>query len=328
MNLSVSDENLWVRSQNIIFQDRGLTIERGAFVDSKRCDRKIPYKIYLPQEEGLYPVIIWSHGLGGSRDGAGFISRFLASHGYAVVHIQHLGTDSSLWEGKDGHPWDVIRNTRIPRKSTLSRFQDVPFVLDQLKIWKDQNPDQGQKMNLSTLGMSGHSFGALTTQMMAGQKRGTGKRLYDLWEPRFKAGIVYSPVPVRKIYDGSNINVYQDFKIPLFFMTGTKDSSPVEGFDYTERLHVYEGSQGPSQHILIKQGGDHMVYNGSRGKLEENPKRATHEKIVQIASLAFWDAYLNDNKNAHQWLTRSFAAWLGDEGQYEFRNDQFKNDKI
>lgn len=125
---------LWNQSVDPQEPPAQIEIERGDWEDSSRGGRKVPYKIYAPVGQGgeRFPVILWSHGLGGSREGAGFISRYIASHGYIVVHIQHAGTDSELWEGKPGHPWDVIRQTKIPRKATLQRLQDVPFAVDQL----------------------------------------------------------------------------------------------------------------------------------------------------------------------------------------------------
>ena len=112
-------------------------LKRGEFVDESRDGRIVPYKLYYPAdyEGGRLPVIFWSHGFGGNRDGAAFLSRFLTAHGYILMHITHHGTDSSLWEGKEGHPWDVLRKAKIPRETTLARFADVPFALDQLRAW-------------------------------------------------------------------------------------------------------------------------------------------------------------------------------------------------
>lgn len=297
-----------------------ISIHRGAFIDLTRDGRDIPYKIYTPDlvEPRRCPVIVWSHGLGGSRDGAGFISRYVASYGYVIVHIQHRGTDSSLWEGKPGHPWDVIRATHIPRSATLARLRDVPFVLDQLPLLA---PELTAMMDFDSIGMSGHSFGAMTTQVMAGQKRGYGRHLYDLFEDRFKCGIVYSPGTVYEKHGHEPQDFYGSMRLPLFFMTGTDDASPVvEGSTYKDRLEVFEYSGGPEQSLLILEGGDHMVYNGSRGKLQDNPKRDIHEKILRIASLAFWEAYLKGDAAAKTWLTGGdFAEWLGREGEYEFR---------
>ncbi|HPF78862.1 MAG TPA: hypothetical protein PLF01_06165, partial [Alphaproteobacteria bacterium] len=145
-------------------------IIRDELIDHDRHDRPVKIKVYYPVNHTMtdLPVVIWSHGLGGSVDGAAFLSRFVASHGYVIVHVQHLGTDSSLWEGKEGHPWDIIRSTHIPRKATLNRFDDIPFVLNQLPDWMAAHPEVAEHADLSTMGKSGHSFGALTTQVMAG----------------------------------------------------------------------------------------------------------------------------------------------------------------
>ena len=35
-----------------------------------------------------------SHGLGGSHEGYAYLGRHLASHGYVVVHVTHLGSDT------------------------------------------------------------------------------------------------------------------------------------------------------------------------------------------------------------------------------------------
>ena len=298
-----------------------IMIERGAWADSRRGGRKIPYKIYYPVEDsgGKLPVIFWSHGLGGSRDGGGFISRFLASHGYVVVHIQHPGTDSSLWEGKPGHPWDAIRATKIPRKAVLDRYRDVPFALDALEEFAKERPEIGARMDFSRLGMSGHSFGAGTTQIMAGQKLGFGRRQYCLREKRFKAGILYSPVPSYNRKDSPR-SIYGGIAMPLFHMTGTADTSPVEGFGYARRLEVFDHSGGPDQHLMVLKDGDHMVYNGSRGKLGDNPKRGLHEDLIKIAALAFWDAQLKDDKAARDWLVNGgFSQWAGEEAEYRHR---------
>lgn len=308
---------LWSPTISAEVEPMQIAIARGEWVDAKRDGRKVAYKTYCPVDQGTqkFPVIIWSHGLGGSRDGAGFISRYIASHGYVVVHIQHIGTDSSLWEGKDGHPWDVIRATHIPRSATLERLKDVPFALSQLDTL-----DIAPFMDMTRIGMSGHSFGALTTQVMAGQRRGRGARQYSLFEERFKAGIVYSPVPVKDKKGHPPADFYGGIQIPLLMMTGTDDDSPIEGSGYEVRLEVFDYSGGPDQHLLVLDKGDHMVYNGSRGKLDANPKRDVHEQIIKILSLAFWDAYLKDDQAAKDWLTHDGVKnWLSDEATYQFR---------
>ena len=289
-------------------------LKKGEFVDAGRGDRVVPYKIYHPVDHDLQsmPVIIWSHGFGGNRDGAGFLSRFLAGQGYTIVHLTHHGTDSSLWEGKDGHPWDILRKAVVSRETTLDRFKDVPFVLDQLPEWAAENHEIGQYMDFDNIGMSGHSFGAMTTQVMAGQMfPDENGKLISMKEPRFKAGILYSPVPIRHLVNEEpEVHIYGPIDIPLLHMTGTEDESPLEGFGYERRLVVHDYTAHPEKYLLVKEGGDHMVYNGTRGKLGDNDLREAHEEQIKTAALSFWDAMLKDDEGARRFIEENYVPEL------------------
>tara|TARA_R110002124_G_scaffold129483_1_gene291008 strand:+ start:315174 stop:316151 length:978 start_codon:yes stop_codon:yes gene_type:complete len=301
-------------------------IARGKWIDTDRGDRAVLYKIYQPapiegmeQSDKKLPVIIWSHGLGGTRDGAGFVARYLASFGYIIVHIQHHGTDSSLWEGKAGHPWDNIRAAKIPRKAALQRYQDVPFAIRCLKTAKNIDDTLYQRMDFDNMGMSGHSFGAGTSQIMAGQTLGRGKRLYQYKQEDFKAGIIYSPIPSFNRQDDAAV-VYGAIDIPLFHMTGTDDGSPLDNTGYEPRLEVYEAIDKADQHLFVLEDGDHMIYSGSRGQLGASDNRERHEELILISSLAFWDSYLRHDKNALHWLTGDgFDTYLASDGYYKFK---------
>jgi len=64
--------------------------------DAKR-DRRLPVKIYFPKTGGgPFSVILFSHGLGGTREGYEYLSRYWASHGYVSVHLQHPGSDEAV----------------------------------------------------------------------------------------------------------------------------------------------------------------------------------------------------------------------------------------
>lgn len=293
---------------------------RGSLTDSSRGNRPVNIKMYYPDVPSLtgIPLIVWSHGLGGSIDGASFISRFMTSHGYAVLHVQHQGTDSGLWEGKSGHAWDIIRATPIPRSATIARFFDVPFVLDNLSGWIGQNhPHLAAQIDMGNVAMSGHSLGSLTTQVLMGQRFPDEHGFLENYaDPRFKCGMLYSPIPEFRITGHLPSDIYCTIKRPLFHMTGTEDSSPVEGFEYQRRLEVYDNSPD-EKYLLILNHGDHMIYNGSRGKLGQTPYRELHETIVKISSLAYWDAKLKGDRKAQEWLTGGgFATYLNGDGEF------------
>ncbi|MBI1301973.1 MAG: hypothetical protein GC137_10025 [Alphaproteobacteria bacterium] len=300
----------WTPEHNIRENPYRVVLKRGELIDENRDGRSVPYKIYYPTDHDLtdMPVILWSHGFGGNRDGAGFISRFIAEQGYILIHLTHIGTDSSLWEGKPGHPWDILRQTKVSRETTLNRMHDVPYVLNHLEHWYKNDEEFGKYMDLSRIGMSGHSFGAMTTQAMAGMLLPDKEQnLLSLRDKRISSGILYSPTPISHLTEEDPNKLYGDIDIPLFHMTGTDDASPTEGYDYSHRLIIHDHAGHPEQYLQVLEDGDHMVYNGTRGKLAANPKREQHEVEIQHASLAFWDAYLKDHAQAKNWLEKNFV---------------------
>lgn len=305
-------------------------IKRGAFIDESRGGRAVPYKIYYPDAvqdapaggfAPPYPLIVWSHGLGGTRDGAAFVARYVAAHGYILAHIQHDGTDDSLWRNeKDIHPWDAIRaKMPVAWEVVRDRYLDVSFALDSLIETLRNDPDIGPILDLDTIGMSGHSFGALTTQAMAGQA--VGRAVPEFFtEPRFKAGILYSPVPNFRV-ELPPQEIYGPISIPLLHMTGTNDVSPVEGFGYDKRVEVWEHANGPDQHLIIIDGADHMVFNGSRGQLPDYPDLEADKNVISMTSLAWWDAFLKDDAAAMAWLKgEGVQNWLGRKAEYMYKN--------
>ena len=311
--------------------DTRVLLARGDLIDNTRTNddgsvRTVPFKLYYPADYSEQcPVIFWSHGYGGSRDGAGFLARYLASHGYILVHLTHTGTDSSLWEGKEGHPWDVLRKHHITRATTLNRYRDIRFVLDTMPGWLAlEKPEVARIADFKRLGMSGHSFGAITTQVVAGQLTpGADNTLISLHEPRFTAGILYSPVPGTSHLSGDGpenhpVNIYESIAIPLLHMTGTEDSSPIGDSPYTDRLIVHKDTPDHvGKALLVKEDGDHMVYNGTRGQLAASDKRDLHEAITKIMTLAWWDYHLKGSVAAQDWLAGAGVEnYLGADAQW------------
>ena len=289
-------------------------IDKGLWVDEARGGRTVPYKIYRPEimDADSYPLVVWSHGLGGTRDGAGFLGRYLAARGFIHAHIQHDGSDDCLWRGMPGHPWDNIRKGTVSREDVFNRYTDTSFALDNLKNMYDG------KLDFSRIGMSGHSFGAHTTQVIAGQLAGR-ETPEDKSDPRIVAGILYSPVPAFRHAVGGR-DVYAAINRPLLHMTGTKDESPVEHFGYDKRLEVFEQAGNPDQHLFILNGADHMVYNGSRGQLESYPEIEKHQAMIAQLAHIWWEAWLNHDDAAMAWLNGpGVQQWVEGEGVYKKR---------
>src|ERR1039457_5151717 len=63
-------------------------------------NRDLPVRVYLPTNTAPVPVILFSHGLGGNREGSKFLGGHWASRGYAAVFLQHPGSDDSVWKSE------------------------------------------------------------------------------------------------------------------------------------------------------------------------------------------------------------------------------------
>ena len=152
----------------------------GDWTDAARSNRDVPFKIYYPpQAEGARPVVIFSHGLGGNRDGAEYLLRYLAENGYVAVAVQHAGSDTPSVFGKameggnfDRNKLDAAIKDAISPGVAVDRFRDIPFALDQLAVMNKNDEKLRGRLDLNRVGMSGHSYGAITTLIIAGQMTG------------------------------------------------------------------------------------------------------------------------------------------------------------
>ncbi len=258
--------------------------------------REVPVKIYAPkQADAAAGVILFSHGLGGSREGYAYLGRHWASHGYAVVHLQHHGSDIDVWRKASGDR-AVLRAAAQDPANALNRPLDLRFALDQLEIMAREGPWKG-RLDLNRVGAAGHSFGAYTTLAVAGQKffgpLGNEKSFRD---PRIKAMVVMSgPGPKRK--DRLD-EVYGAIRIPGLHLTGTRDESPIGLTAVADRRVPFDQIRAADQYLIIFNGGDHMVFSGLR-RFMKSDKDPRFQELILMATTAFWDAFLGNDCAGH-----------------------------
>ncbi|MFC7551313.1 alpha/beta hydrolase family protein [Pseudoroseomonas wenyumeiae] len=166
-----------------------VTESRQSWRDAAR-NRDLPMLLRLPDSGGAAPLVLLSHGLGGSREGLGYLGRALAQAGFAVLHLQHPGTDDSLWRS-GGDTRLALAAAVTDASRALDRIFDVVFVLDTLP----RRPELAGRLDLSRIAIAGHSYGAWLVQTMLGQRVPGGDRGLALPEPRLGAGIALSPIP-------------------------------------------------------------------------------------------------------------------------------------
>ena len=113
-------------------------------------DRDVPVTIFYPRASGPFPLLILSHGLGGSRDTLTYLGRYWAQHGYVCAQIQHLGTDEGVWRGAttEAQAQEMMKRAASDFANILNRPRDVSFAIDQmLKLNADAtSPLDGKSM--------------------------------------------------------------------------------------------------------------------------------------------------------------------------------------
>jgi len=295
---------------------------REVWKDESR-DREIPVKIYYPKGLKMAPVIVFSHGLGGTCDNYEYLGNHWASHGFVSLHVQHHGSDAGVWKGKPkSERFAALKAAISDINVILDRPDDVSCALTRVEELVDAGKHPiAQVADPGNVAVAGHSFGAFTTMAIAGQNFSTPAGKYTFRDPRVRAAIAMSPnKPLeRQDFEG----VYDDIAIPLFHMTGTRDTSPVTPtVKATDRLVPYRSIPNGEQHLLVLEGGDHMVFSGFRwanllGKAGPKSDVRDHA-LIRGASTAFWKAYLRQDAAALNWLANGgFAQAMGADGKYE-----------
>ncbi|MEO1051934.1 MAG: hypothetical protein AAFX87_14985 [Bacteroidota bacterium] len=298
-----------------------ITVSEGVLTDNAR-NRKVPYKLYRPTTlEGVYPIIIFSHGLGGSKNAAAYLGKHLAAHNYIAVHIQHHGSDESIWQGANSREEAVnmlSKSIRNPQ-SAVNRFNDVPFVIDELEELNNNDDILKGHLDLSKIGMAGHSYGGKSTMVAAGEK--IGRRGFSFKEPRIKAALVLSPnVPNRQVdYE----QLYADIDIPMFHMTGTNDEIPIppnNDLKPEQRQIPYQKMHLSDQYLLVLKDAVHGTFSGNVLKQSpDEPRNVQHIEAIKDGTLAFFDYYLNQKTERLAWLRESYSDTLASEDAFEWK---------
>ena len=137
-----------------------------------------PVDLYLPDaasrfvqnslsQNGKHPTIVISHGVGSSRVSYAYLAQFLAQHGYAVISLEHPGSN----EAQIDNFIDGVTGNVVPDEEFISRPQLVSQVLNDLDSRSQTNPAFARllaNVDFNNVGVIGQSFGGYTALAVAG----------------------------------------------------------------------------------------------------------------------------------------------------------------
>lgn len=263
------------------------------WVDGAR-ERAVPVRLYLPRgaaPAGGWPLVLFSHGMGGSRRGYSYLGSYWAEQGFAVLHVQHVGSDRQVWSGNTLALVLRLQQAAKP-KEAVARAQDLRFALDELL----RSP-LGAQVDARRIAVAGHSYGANTSLLLAGARPSeesleegrAGAATLSLADTRIRAAILISAPPFYG--EGHPGPIVGGIRVPSLHISATEDEIRIPGY-YSgpqDRLQLFEATGGPKA-LALFEGGSHSIFtdrlNSGGASLNPKVKQATKELSLGFLRLA------------------------------------------
>ena len=317
--------------------------QRGSFqvkkevwnlTDSSR-NRSLYVNVYIPQtfREGKTPVIIFSHGLASRPEDYAQAIEHLASYGFLVAAPQHPGSDTQYLQGMLG---GYYRNI-FDGNEFINRPKDISFVIDELAR---RNASQFQgKLNLTNVGVAGHSFGGYTSLAVAGAQidfdnlaqdcnrpySGINiaillecralelpRQVYNFRDERVTAVFAANPVN-RSIFGEKGLS---KISIPVLLGSGSYDPAANPIF---EQAIPFTWLKTPDKYLAMVEGQAHVNFTeldaGMQKTLESVvditlPDQNLIEDYAGALLVSFFEVYIADNEKFRPFLRSSYAEYL------------------
>ncbi len=270
------------------------------WADSRR-QRPVPVRLYLPQGGGPVPLVVFSHGIGGSRRGYSWLGQHFARHGIAGLHLQHVGSDRQLWSGSI---FSVIGRLQGAAQDgeAIARAQDLRFALDTLLT-----SDLAPRLDQNRIVAAGHSYGANTTLLASGARVEREGRVVALRDDRVRAAIVISAPPFYG--EAEPRKVLQAVTVPSLHVTCTEDIIRIPGYysGSQDRVAVFDATGSTRKWLAVFAGGSHSMFTdrGGSGGATLNPQVKEATRALALAFLQ--TVFDGDDAGLRLWPQRHAA---------------------
>lgn len=304
------------------------SLEFENIFDPKRNDRPIPMKVIFPKDGGPFPLVIISHGAGGSFDSHIYQAEHLASHGYVVICVEHVDSNNismKFFMSKAGGSKtfrEALHHITKDSVAVLERPHDVSFAIDTAFSWNKSHKELAGRINTKKIAVMGHSFGAYTTLAILGAQPildhleprvGSGKGLAgDLSDPRVTFGLAMSPQGPGSIFFSKES--YKNIKKPLICFSGSKDDQKNSDGQYTPaetRREMFNLLPAGHKYFFWLANADHASFADNKHMwVIASPSRRDVQRITKAVMTVACDHFLKGKQEARHAFSKEYVKSL------------------
>ena len=299
----------------------------------------LEFDLYLPQGKSEpAPLIVIVQGFGSSRGNYAHVAEQLASYGYAVAAVEHIGSNLEYRQAfLRGELGDWITPIEF-----IGRTLDVTNLLDKLEELSANDPDWANKLNLEQVGVFGYSFGGYTALATAGAEINQPRLAKECSEENFNIVISFALQCQAQYLPPINFNIQDprikavfsaypftnpifgpegmgNIDIPTMIWAASEDTTvPV----VSNQIHPFFWLNTPNKYLALLVPGTHYstakdeVIEGLPLKILKGPagSGAIARNYLNAMTVAFFNYHLQGLEEFAPYLTAAYTEDISQEG--------------
>lgn len=257
-------------------------------------------------EGGPYPLLVFSHGYGGSGLAAVFFTEALAARGWIVACPDHNDRYSAVrirtGQQKDYDRLGLLQHAKEITLSGPGDREKYLYRLDEMRLALDgmlTSDTFGKLIDRDRIAVGGHSFGGFTALGLCG----TIKERHD---PCIKAVLLFSTGAGGYLFSEDELEAV---RIPSMLFMGEREEDQLRGSKTMPELSakIYRNVSSPKYFLEVK-GASHFSFNN---RFADNQRTqllsGTEEQfeVIRRYSIAFLEKYVAGRKDSGYVLERS-----------------------
>ncbi|MEB3210085.1 MAG: alpha/beta hydrolase [Leptolyngbyaceae bacterium] len=324
------------------FERWELTSERRNWVEGTIYQREFNVDVFYPQQwrAGKTPVIVFSHGLASGPEYYDEWAKLMASYGFVVALPQHPGSDV---EQRDRF-LNGFSSKIFSVNEFIDRPQDISDVIDELER-RNQTDFDGQ-LDLTNVGVGGHSFGGYTAFAVAGatinfdflaaecsdrfstvntslllqcQALDLPRRDYSFRDERVQAISVMNPVN-SSIFGREGLSRIQ---IPVNVVAGSFDPATPVIF---EQFRTFPWIESEEKYLGLIEGQAHVDFSEIDAGITDTINSVSgltlpDPKVIDVyensISVAFFEVYTAEDERYRPYLQAAYSDFLSRDQEFD-----------